>query len=117
MRSGTFRQWQPERKHRAPAGLVPARNPTVVVLDNPLANRESQTGPVDLTVRGEGLEQFPFHFRGEAGSGVLNLGDYLGRALLKPYEDFPSAGHRLGGVMGDVVENPAQAFRIDDQLL
>ena len=72
-----FVDGQREGKNSAAARLVARGNAPVMVLDDLLANRESQTCAVRLAKRRERVKQPVGDLRGNARAGVFDFGDDL----------------------------------------
>src|SRR5262249_9753896 len=105
-----------EGKYRAATGLVVGRNPAVVILDDSFANGKSQPGAVRLAVRGERLEQLAAYLGRNPQSGILHFRDQFRIAYSKAQRDFSAVGHRVCGVVNQVVENAPQALGVNQQI-
>src|SRR5947208_2719085 len=72
-----FCHGQTEREHSAPARLITRRNPAMMVVDDPFADRETQTRAVRFAMRGEGLEQLIGNLRRDPRASVLDFSDHF----------------------------------------
>ena len=87
-----------------------------MIFNNPLADRKAKTGAMGFAMRGERLEQVPGNLRGNARPGIFDFRHHLGWTAPKTQNDLAPGRHGIGGVMDEIVEDPAEPFRIEQQL-
>src|SRR5262245_37323901 len=103
---------QSEGKDRSPPRLAARPDSAAMVLDDFLANGQTQASPVRLAVCRKGLKQLAGDFWRNAAAGVLDFRDQFARHEGKAHNDVPAPGHGVGRVVNEVQEHAAQAIGI-----
>src|SRR5262249_39713422 len=99
---------QAERKDRAVARFAARPDFSRMVFNNLFANGEAAPRARGLAVRGEGLEQGRLVFRRTPLAGVFDFRDPFFVGPLETQFDLAAIGHRVAGVVNDVVKNVGQ---------
>ena len=59
------------------------------------------------------MKKFPGDFRRHPRPGVFEFGNDFIFTQAKPHDDFAPFRHGVGGIVNDVIEHPAETFRIE----